>query len=188
MNEEVHLGRASKLLVPRVVNVVATADLRQRVDLVRIGGMVGGSHDPKIYACAYLSVSPMRGRVSVFSTGKLISVGTKSPEAARADLGYAAKALELEGVARRVRPEVTIRNIVLALDLGEILDLPVLSVELEESVYEPEIFPGLAWKPGDFPGHFLLFNSGKVVASVKTMADARRVRKYLRSRVLHHYN
>lgn len=170
-------------IISRVVNVVATADLGQRIDLSRVGLVVGGVYNPTSYPCAYLKLPEMRGRVTVFSSGKLISAGTKTPGEARSDLAFVARILESADLARRVSPKARVRNVVTTFDLGGVLDLTGLHGELEESVYEPEIFPGLMWKPGDFPAHFLLFGSGKVVASVKSMRSATRARKYLQSRI-----
>lgn len=168
----------------RIVNVVATADLGQKIDLDRVGLMRGGSYNPASYPCAYLKRPPMRGRVTVFASGKMISAGTKTPAESRDDLGFMVKTLERAGIARHCVPKVTVRNIVTTFDLGEPLDLSGLHAELEESVYEPEVFPALAWKPDDFPAHVLIFGSGKVVASVKTMKNATRVQGYLQARVL----
>jgi len=172
----------------RVVNVVATANLGQEIDLDRVGLVVGGRYDPESYHCAYLKAPPIRGRVIIFASGKMIGVGTKTLAEARDDLGFAARILNREGISRSSTLTVTIQNIVTTFDLDEVLDLVGLNAELEESVYDPEVFPGLAWKPGDFPAHLLIFGSGKVVASVKTMKDAARVTKYLESRVFHHHS
>ena len=65
-----------------IVNVVATADLAQRVDIQEIAEIPYTIHDSEIYGgrVTYLKTPQMYGKVTIFPSGKLISVGTKSPE------------------------------------------------------------------------------------------------------------
>jgi len=71
-----------------IVNVVSTADLKQSVNLNEISKLGHVIFDQEIYGgrVAYLKKPEMHGKVTIFSSGKLISVGTKSPEQAEEDL------------------------------------------------------------------------------------------------------
>jgi TATA-box binding protein (TBP) (component of TFIID and TFIIIB) len=60
--------------------VVATAELKQFVDLSRLVYVKGFLYDTAIYRCAYLKDNRTKAKVSIFSTGRMISVGTKSYE------------------------------------------------------------------------------------------------------------
>jgi len=60
-----------------VVNTVATSDLGQFIDLERLTGAEGFLYDRAVYNCAYFKDEKTRAKVSIFTTGKMISVGTK---------------------------------------------------------------------------------------------------------------
>lgn len=64
----------------KIVNVVATGDTEQPVDIVELGKFRWGLYDQEIYGgrVAYVKDASMTGRVTVFPSGKLISVGTPS--------------------------------------------------------------------------------------------------------------
>src|SRR6266568_1686528 len=106
-----------------IVNVVATAQVNQFVDLGRLAVAEGFRYDPAIYQCAYLKDHGTKGKVSIFSSGKMISYGTKSFEAASRDLNYASTKLAELGLISRVRVDAKLQNIVATGDLGKPVDL-----------------------------------------------------------------
>jgi len=125
----------------------------------------------------------MKYKVSVFSTGKMISAGNHSEKAARNDLLTASNYLSEHGLIKEVNPGARIRNIVLvgALRSFDIrASLPSLE-QLGKTIYEPEQFPGIIHYPSALAGvAMLLFDSGKfVVAGVKSFAMGFAIRKYL---------
>ena len=71
-----------------IVNVVATAALNQKVDLEEIKKFNDVFHDSNVYGgrVAYFKTSNMQGKVSIFTSGKMISVGTKHEETAFQEL------------------------------------------------------------------------------------------------------
>lgn len=72
-----------------IVNVVATAALCQTLDFYKLREHKEISHDSDVYGgrVAYYKTLSMVGRVSLFPSGKMISVGTKSEnKAARAPI------------------------------------------------------------------------------------------------------
>jgi len=84
--------RASKLPDPEIsiVNVVATAALDRRVYLESLRELFPREvvHDVEIYGgrAAYFKSEGMQGKVTIFSSGKMICVGTKSVESAKQEL------------------------------------------------------------------------------------------------------
>lgn len=68
-----------------IVNVVATANVNQPVDLPRLNGTSWGPYDASIYRSGYARDRDMIDKVIVFNSGKLISVGTKSLKQASAE-------------------------------------------------------------------------------------------------------
>ena len=65
--------------------MVATGDLTQQVSLEDISRLPYTIHDQEIYGgrVAYLKTPEMHGKVSIFPSGKLISVGTRAPRRRR---------------------------------------------------------------------------------------------------------
>lgn len=147
-----------------IVNVVATAELSQFVNLERLVYVPGFLYDTAIYRCAYLKENKTRAKVSIFSTGKMISVGTKSYENARRDLNYAVKRLAGLGLISKVRINVKLQNIVATADIGHTIDIERLATNVPNVIYEPEQFPGAIYYAKELEGaSILIFASGKVV-------------------------
>lgn len=153
-----------------IVNVVATASLDRLVDLESLKESFPHEviHDPEIYRglTAYFKSKKMQGKVSIFSSGKMISVGTKSPEKARHELALVASYLEDAGIAK---PKTLgkIQNIAATADLGFEPKLDSIGrVEDVQIIYEPDQFPGAIISfalPEKQKATILLFSSGKIV-------------------------
>jgi len=156
-----------------IVNVVATADLGQQVDLVEISQLPHTIFDQEIYGgrVAYLKTPAMHGKVSIFPSGKLISVGSKSPEQAQKDLDRTVDALTSGGLISSVEVSAELRNIVAVQNLEKPVDLEGLAL-LTEGIYEPEQFPGMILRSEDPRVTYLVFASGKIViAGSKSIKD-----------------
>ena len=158
---------------PVIVNVVSTADLEQVVDLVKVSQLPYTIFNQKKYGgrVAYLKTPSMNGKVSIFSSGKLISVGTKSSEQAQLDLKNAVKILVSEGLINPVNIVVKLRNIVAVHNLGIPVDLEEMAL-IVNGIYEPEQFPGLILRQDEPKVTYLVFTSGKIVmAGIKSLED-----------------
>ena len=147
----------------RIVNLVATGDLAQKVSLEDISRLPDTIHDKEIYGgrVAYLKTPKMHGKVNIFPSGKLISVGTKSPEEAQRDLETTVTILEKSGLIKHVTVEANIRNIVVLLQVN-VVGLEELA-EAIGAIYEPDQFPAAIYKPDDLDVSYLIFNSGKII-------------------------
>jgi transcription initiation factor TFIID TATA-box-binding protein len=153
-------------LLPKlsIVNLVATAELKQSVDLSKLVFVEGFLYDTAIYRCAYLKDNRTRGKVSIFSTGKMICVGAKSFDDAKHDLNYANKKLVELGLVSQRRINVKLRNIVATGDIGHAVDIERFSTKLPNIIYEPEQFPGAIYYAKELEGaSILIFANGKVV-------------------------
>ena len=153
------------VLKPEIVNLVATGDLAQKVSLEGISELSDTIYDQEIYGgrVAYLKTPEMYGKVSIFSSGKMISVGTKSPEEAQRDLDTTVSTLVESGLIDHVEVKARIRNIVVLLQVN-VAGLEELA-EAIGAIYEPEQFPAAIYKPDDLDVSYLIFNSGKIIIS-----------------------
>jgi TATA-box binding protein (TBP) (component of TFIID and TFIIIB) len=162
----------------KVVNVVATAALDCSIDLDSLRERFPRRviHNPEIYGgrVAYFKSKNMEGKVSIFPTGKMISIGTKSVEKARRELNFVAKNLN---ASLKTKPKI--QSIVATADFETSIDLEsfLSNIQREKSfhaIYEPEQFPGAIIK---FPindeseATILLFSSGKLVSAGLTTLE-----------------
>ena len=75
------------------------------------------------------------------------------------------KQLAKIGVKITDKPKITVQNIVASGSIDMSLNLNVLALQLENTEYEPEQFPGLVYKLVDPTATFLLFSNGKLVCT-----------------------
>lgn len=120
-------------------------------------------YKPDSYHCAYMRDSKMKSRVSIFASGKLISVGAKSATDGFKDLKHVASILKRSKILKTEIENLQVRNVVVNVDLGVPLDITKIVESMPDVVYEPEQFPGVIMRTDEIEGAILLFASGKVV-------------------------
>ena len=159
-------------LLPKlsIVNLVATSELNQFVNLERLVGVEGFRYAQQ---CTDVPLKDprTRGKVSIFSTGRMICVGAKSLDGARLDLQHATWKLARLGLITRTKTIVKLRNIVATGELGKPIDIERLAAKLPNVLYEPEQFPGAIYHAEELEGgSVLVFASGNVVfAGLKSL-------------------
>lgn len=167
----------------KIVNLAATADLKQQVNLSKLKKHVGFVYSGRFYGgrCAYLKDQHTVGRVSIFASGKMISVGTRSLKSAQSDLEYAAKRVFAIQAAQLTKITVTIHNIVATADLGCEINLERLSQNVPHIIYDPEQFAAAIYYAEQLDGaSILIFQSGKVgLAGLRRFSQLREARKVL---------
>jgi transcription initiation factor TFIID TATA-box-binding protein len=128
-------------------------------------------HDPEIYGgrVAYFRSPKFSGEVTVFASGKMISVGGKSEAEASRALELAKEYLIKRGFVKQANLEKKTQNIVVVVDFGHRIDLEALAKD-HRMVYEPEQFPGGILRMGKHLGvTALVYSSGKaVIAGIKS--------------------
>jgi len=154
-----------------IQNTVCTADLNQKIDIGSFNEYDHLSSNLDLYACGYVKDDSMVGKVTVFGNGKLISVGTKSPEQAKKELKKASKLLQKYKLSKPAKIISKVRNIVSRFDLERKLPIEQLARTLPRSMYEPEQFPGLIFRiPHGCVA--LIFSSGKgILVGAKTIEE-----------------
>ena len=153
-------------LKPEIVNLVATSDLRQALSLPEVAKMRYTIYDQEIYGgrVVYLKTPKMQGKTSIFPSGKLISVGTRSPEGAQSDLQYTADYLFKHGLIPEIKVNAQTRNIVAMITLENLPSLEEMTDTIG-AMYEPEQFPGAILRSEETNATYLIFQSGKIIIS-----------------------
>lgn len=177
----------SKLTSRLVVNnIVATSDLQQKIDVLKFVNYPWGIYDEAIYGgvCGYLKSPEMKGKVTVFANGKLISVGTKTISDAKESL-YSAKFYLLQNkLIQDVYLKIKVVNIVATLDIGKKLNLLRIKKMFHNTSYASEQFPGLILQLNK--KRILLFPSGKIILTgLSSMTELKQNKKTILNMLNH---
>jgi len=149
-----------------VQNIVATASLGKPVTLTKLARSQSNTeYNPEQFPGLVLRVKKPKSAVLVFSSGNLVCTGTKSVQQVKEVIEQVIKQLAKIGVKITDKPKITVQNIVASGSIDVDLNLNILALELENTEYEPEQFPGLVYKLDDPTTTFLLFSNGKLVCT-----------------------
>lgn len=164
------------MIKPIVVNIVASASTGLKFDLVEIREMLdGANYDKNRFPGLIYRMKRPKVAILLFTSGKLVCTGAKSPEQTREAIHILLDRLKVifkERHPDKIKdfPEtvdINIQNIVATGDLHTVLNLNkiVCSLPFEKVEYEPEQFPGMVYRVEEPPAVLLLFGSGKVVCT-----------------------
>ena len=149
----------------KVQNIVATASLGKDVSLTKLAKMPNTEYNPEQFPGLVLRIKKPKSAVLVFSSGNLVCTGTKSTTQVREVIQQVIKQIAKIGVRITDKPKITVQNIVASGSIELSLNLNLLALELENTEYEPEQFPGLVYKLVEPTATFLLFSNGKLVCT-----------------------
>ena len=150
----------------KIQNIVATTSLGKDVPLTKLAKTVPNTeYNPEQFPGLVLRIKQPKSAVLVFSSGNLVCTGTKSIEQVKQVIEQVIKTLKKINVKITEKPKIKVQNIVASGNINMMLNLNFLSLELENTEYEPEQFPGLVYKLEDPPATFLLFSNGKLVCT-----------------------
>ena len=150
----------------KVQNIVATTALEKEVSLTKLARTQPNTeYNPDTFPGLVLRIKKPKSAVLVFSSGNLVCTGTKSVSQVREVIQQVIKQLKKVGVNVTIKPKITVQNIVASGAINLDLNLNTLALELENTEYEPEQFPGLVYKLEEPTATFLLFSNGKLVCT-----------------------
>jgi transcription initiation factor TFIID TATA-box-binding protein len=150
----------------RIQNVVATASLDQKLDLIAIMKVFRNvEYRPKKFPGLVFRLKRPKTATLIFSTGKMVCTGAKSGKLARSAIRKVVKELKNNGIIILGTPNIKIVNIVASANLHGYVDLEAAADVLENVMYEPEQFPGAIYRMGDPKVVILIFASGKLVCT-----------------------
>jgi len=150
----------------KVQNIVATASLGKPVSLVKLARSDANTeYNPEQFPGLVLRIKKPKSAVLVFSSGNLVCTGTKSIAQVKEVIDNVIKIIRKIGVKVTDKPKINVQNIVASGSVNLTLNLNLLTLELENTEYEPEQFPGLVYKLANPNATFLLFSNGKLVCT-----------------------
>ena len=149
-----------------VENVVATASLDQKLDLIAIMKVFRNvEYRPKKFPGLVFRLKRPKTATLIFSTGKMVCTGAKSEKLARSAIRKVVKELKNNDIIILGKPEIMIQNIVASANIHGKVDLEAAADIMDNVMYEPEQFPGLIYRMGDPKVVILIFSSGKLVCT-----------------------
>lgn len=149
-----------------IQNIVATASLGAKVPLTKlVQSQANTEYNPEQFPGLVLRIKKPKSAVLVFSSGNLVCTGTKSIKQVEEVIVQVIKQLRKIGVKVKGKPKISVQNIVASGAISITMNLNELALELENTEYEPEQFPGLVYKLGEPNATFLLFSNGKLVCT-----------------------
>ncbi len=150
----------------KVQNIVATTSLGKPISLTKLARMQSNTeYNPEQFPGLVLRVKKPKSAVLVFSSGNLVCTGTKSIAQVKEVIQAVIRQIAKIGVRITDKPKITVQNIVASGSINLTLNLNLLALQLENTEYEPEQFPGLVYKLAEPTATFLLFSNGKLVCT-----------------------
>ena len=150
----------------KIQNIVATTSLGKPVSLTKLARTHSNTeYNPEQFPGLVLRIKDPKSAVLVFSSGNIVCTGTKSVAQVKEVINQVIKQLGKIGVKITDIPKITVQNIVASGSINLSLNLNILALQLENTEYEPEQFPGLVYKLVDPTATFLLFSNGKLVCT-----------------------
>lgn len=149
-----------------IQNVVMTEGFKDvTIDLIALAAKYKDiDYNPERFPGAILRFTDPKGTVLLFSSGKYVITGLRQEK----DGDIIVKRMRRQLAMAKIKVDaydLKVSNIVVSGKVSEGLDLNLASIELENSVYEPEIFPGLVYRMNGFRPTFLLFSNGAFVCA-----------------------
>jgi transcription initiation factor TFIID TATA-box-binding protein len=149
-----------------IENVVASASLDQKIDLVSIMKVFRNvEYRPKQFPGLVFRLKRPKTATLIFGSGKMVCTGAKSEKLARSAVKKVVRELKNSGIIILGRPKIVIQNIVASANLGGRIDLEQAADVMDNVMYEPEQFPGLIYRMAVPKVVMLLFASGKLVCT-----------------------
>ncbi len=150
----------------KIENVVASANLMAPIKLEKVvANLQGIEYEPEQFPGVVYRMQNPKAAALIFSSGKLVCTGTKSPGDAKMIVGRIVTQLRKLGIKIPSTYTVRVENMVASASLDRELNLDTIAFELENTEYEPEQFPGLVYRIDDPKVTFLLFGSGKIICT-----------------------
>ena len=149
-----------------VVNVVSSASIDQKIDLVEITKKFPETeYNPEQFPGLVFRLTNPKTAILIFRTGKMVCTGAKSEELSIAAVNTVVQKLRKTKIKIKKDAIISVQNIVSSINLGGKIHLEKAARTLPRSMYEPEQFPGLIHRMLDPKTVILIFASGKLVCT-----------------------
>lgn len=155
-----------------IQNVVASVDLFLKINLEKAAqGLVyfsEVSYIPEQFPGLVVKIKEPKTSALVFSSGKMVITGAKSAIEIH-DAVMTLREMLKDGItsapSQPKKPLIEVQNVVASGNIGCRINLELAALLLDNSMYEPEQFPGLIYRIPTPKTVLLLFQSGNIVCT-----------------------
>lgn len=164
-----------------IVNIVVSSDLEKEIPLEKmVATLPNTEYNPEQFPGLVLRIKNPKTSALIFSSGKIVCTGARKMEDVHKSIVSIIKSLKKLDINIEIEPKITVQNIVASGKIGMDLNLNVLGIQLPNTEYEPEQFPGLVHKLKGTNATFLLFSNGEIVCTgTKTENEVHEATKQL---------
>ena len=150
----------------KIQNIVASADLERDIPLIKLAeALPNTEYNPEQFPGLVMRIKEPKTSALIFSSGKIVCTGAKSMQKVREAVKKIIQNIEKIKIKVKRDPQIKVQNMVASGSIGIDLNLNSLAMDLENTEYEPEQFPGLVYKLPETRATFLLFSNGKIVCT-----------------------
>ena len=156
----------------KIENIVASASIGKDIVLTDVAeALEGVDFNREQFPGLVFKLQDPKTAALIFSSGKLVCTGAKSIDDSKLAIKKTVDLMRTIDTEIPHEFDIKIQNIVASANLQSTLNLEAVALELENTEYEPEQFPGLVYRLSDPKVVLLLFGSGKVVCTGAKTAD-----------------
>jgi len=149
-----------------VVNIVVSTSLEHDIPLEKMAATLSNTeYNPEQFPGLVIRIKDPKTSALIFSSGNVVCTGARSLEKVDESIKKIIESLEKIGIKIKIKPKISVQNIVASGNIGMDLNLNTLAMKLDNTEYEPEQFPGLVYKLMEAKATFLLFSNGKIVCT-----------------------
>jgi transcription initiation factor TFIID TATA-box-binding protein len=150
----------------KIENIVASASLNVEIPLEKIVSRLEGTeYEPEQFPGLVYRMDKPKAAALIFGSGKIVCTGARSIEDVNTVFKKVISVVKSVGVEVPKSFKIQVENIVASAKIEGNLNLDTIAINLENSEYEPEQFPGLVYRMDKPKVAFLLFGSGKIVCT-----------------------
>ncbi|MDR2874054.1 MAG: TATA-box-binding protein [Methanobrevibacter sp.] len=160
---------------PKIENIVSSAAIGKDIELMEVCKALDGvTYNKERFPGLVFKLKDPKTAHLIFSSGKLVCTGAKSIKDSKIAIHKTVDLMRTVDTEIAHEFDIKVQNIVASSKLDSNLNLEVIALEVPNTEYEPEQFPGLVFRIKDPKVVLLLFGSGKVVCTgAKTFDDAK---------------
>jgi transcription initiation factor TFIID TATA-box-binding protein len=150
-----------------IENVVASVSFGQPINLQQIATLLGDmvEYRPEQFPGLVFRLNKPKTATLIFSSGKMVCTGARSEKEVYKAISIIIDKLKARGIKLPPNPRIQIQNIVASAKIFAEVNLEKAALILENTMYEPEQFPGLIYRSEDPRVVMLIFSSGNIVCT-----------------------
>jgi transcription initiation factor TFIID TATA-box-binding protein len=152
----------------KIENVVVFTTLGKDIPMDKISReLIDAEYKPESFPGVVYRVKDPKTAALIFSSGKIVCTGARSPEFARTAVNKVVEDMRALNIDLPTEYHTGVENIVAStqIEAKDKLNLEHIAYNLENAEYEPEQFPGLVYRISDPRVAFLLFGTGKIICT-----------------------